>query len=257
MFFDSHAHLDDKRFDEDRQELIAGLRHKNVSYVINVGADLESSQDSIELADKYDFIFASVGVHPHYAETLKSDYLDRIVEMAKHPKVVAIGEIGLDYHYNFSDREIQKKRMIEQLELCQQLDLPVIIHNREAYGDIYQILKDNKHLYKTGVIHCYSGSWEMAQRYMDLGFHIAIGGTVTFKNAKHPVEVATNIDLDRLLIETDCPYLAPHPERGKRNDPSLLCHIAGKIAQLRGMTVDEVADATHKNAEDLFLKDKV
>jgi len=252
MFFDSHAHLDDERFDMDRDELISGLPGRGISYVLNAGADMESSQKSADLAVKYPFIYASVGIHPHDAANASKDYLDRLSALARQPKVMAIGEIGLDYHYDFSPRDVQRKCFREQLELAGQLGLPVIIHDREAHGDTMDILRENRHKFGQGVLHCFSGSWEMAKACIDLGMYISLGGSVTFKNAVKAVETAEKIPIERLLIETDSPYLAPHPFRGRRNDPGLVCHVAGRIGELRGMDPEAVAEATLNNARRLF-----
>ncbi|MDD3612821.1 MAG: TatD family hydrolase [Caldicoprobacterales bacterium] len=252
MFFDSHAHLDDERFDEDRDEVIRGLPDKGIAYVLNAGADMDSSQKSIDLAKSYDFIYAAVGVHPHDADSLADAQLKALEQMAKEEKVKAIGEIGLDYHYDFSPREQQKEAFALQLDLAFRLNLPVIIHNREAHKDTLDILRAHRSILKGGVMHSYSGSWEMAKELMDLGFYISLAGIVTFKNAKKPVELAEKLPMDRLLIETDCPYLTPHPFRGKRNDPGFVRLVAEKIGQLRGMDTDLVAQITKNNACSLF-----
>ncbi|NLU36379.1 MAG: TatD family hydrolase [Clostridiales bacterium] len=252
MFFDSHAHLDDRRFDRDRQALIESLPQRGISYVINVGADMESSEKSIELAQQYPFIYAAVGVHPHDAKDMKDSDLDALLEMAKHPKVAAIGEIGLDYYYDNSPRDIQRKRFEDQLELSIKIGLPVIIHSRDAHGDTMEILKKYSSRLKGCVLHCYSGSWEMAKVYADMGFMISLAGPVTFKNAVKSVEVAEKIDLDHLMIETDCPYLAPHPYRGKRNEPGLVKLVAERIAEIRGMEMEEIARITLDNARKFF-----
>ena len=252
MFFDSHAHLDDERFDEDRDEVIRGLPDKGIAYVLNAGADMDSSQKSIDLAKSYDFIYAAVGVHPHDADSLADAQLKALEQMAKEEKVKAIGEIGLDYHYDFSPREQQKEAFALQLDLAFRLNLPVIIHNREAHKDTLDILRAHRSILKGGGMHSYSGSWEMAKELMDLGFYISLAGIVTFKNAKKPVELAEKLPMDRLLIEPDCPYLTPHPFRGKRNDPGFVRLVAEKIGQLRGMDTDLVAQITKNNACSLF-----
>jgi TatD DNase family protein len=248
MLFDSHAHLDDERFDEDREALIEGLPGRGISYVLNAGADMDSSKRAIALAEKYDFIYASVGIHPHDAVNMMNGDLYTLEAMAKHPKVVAIGEIGLDYYYDNSPRDIQRKRFADQLELSAKAGLPVIIHDRDAHGDTLDILKAHRSILKGCVLHCYSGSWDMAKVLLDMGFYISLGGPVTFKNAAKAVEVAQNINLESLLIETDSPYLAPHPHRGKRNDPGLVRYAAERIAEIRGMEVSEVARITLENA---------
>ncbi|HPT78529.1 MAG TPA: TatD family hydrolase [Candidatus Atribacteria bacterium] len=256
MLFDSHAHLDDKRFDEDRHELIRELPKRGISYVLNAGADMKSSRLSVKLAETYSFIYASVGVHPHDAANMKDSDLKALAEMTKAEKVVAIGEIGLDYHYDFSPRDIQRERFAQQLALAGELGLPVIIHDREAHGDTLDILRAHRSVLKGGVMHCYSGSREMAGDFLDLGLKIALGGAVTFKNAARPVEVAKYVPLEELLIETDCPYMTPHPFRGSRNDPGLVRLVAERIAEIRGLDMAEVARVTLENACALFGIDR-
>jgi TatD DNase family protein len=248
MLFDSHAHLDDEQFDPDRQSLIDSLPKRGISYVVNAGADLDSSGRSIELSEQHSFIYAAVGVHPHDAREMRDSDLDTLLKLAAHSKVVAIGEIGLDYYYDNSPREVQRKRFEDQLNLALKADLPVIIHSRDAHNDTMDILKAYSSGLKGCVLHCYSGSWEMAKIYVNMGFMISLGGPVTFRNAVKAVEVAQKIDMNYMMIETDCPYLAPHPHRGKRNDPGLLYLIAERIAEIRGMKAEEVAQITLKNA---------
>ena len=250
MFFDSHAHLNDERFDEDREELISSFNQNGICNVVNIGADLKTSRESIELAEKYDFIYASVGVHPHDVEDMTDADIDTLAEMSKHEKVVAIGEIGLDYYYDNSPRELQRKWFRAQMELANKLDLPVIIHSRDAMGDTLEILKDCP--VKAGVVHCYSGSVESAKEILKLGYYISFAGPVTFKNAKGLTEVAKIVPLDKILIETDSPYLAPEPYRGKRNSSLYVPEVAKKIAELKGITVEEVAKATMENTKRLF-----
>jgi TatD DNase family protein len=252
MLFDSHAHLEDERFDEDRDRLISGLPEKGVACVVNVGSTLDTSRMSVELAARYPIIYAAVGVHPHEVSQMAEDDLETLKNTAKGGKVVAIGETGLDYYYDFSPRELQKEWFALQIDLAYTLGLPVIVHNRDAHADVLDILKIQKDKILSGVMHCYSGSWEMAKAFIDLGFYISLGGPVTFKNAKRPVEVAQKVPLDRLLIETDSPYLAPTPYRGKRNDPSYVRLVAERIAEIRGMTFQEIADITSHNARVLF-----
>jgi TatD DNase family protein len=252
MYFDSHAHLEDEKFHQDRDALIQGLPGRGVSKVLNVGSTLETSRASVELASKYSFIYAAVGVHPHEVSSLGQGDLEKLIIMAKAPKVVAIGEIGLDYYYDFSPRELQRQFFAEQIELAYELGLPIVVHNRDAHRDVLTILRERKEKILGGVMHCYSGSWEMAKEFMNLGLYISLGGPVTFKNAKRPVEVAQEVPLDRLLIETDSPYLTPTPYRGKRNDPGYVGLVAEKIAQIRGMAPDEIAKITWENAKKLF-----
>ena len=250
MFFDSHAHLNDERFNEDRDELIASFKQHGICNVVNIGADLQTSKESIELSEKYDFIYAAVGVHPHDVEEMTDADLDTLSGMSKHEKVVAIGEIGLDYYYDNSPRELQRKWFRTQLELANNLNLPVIIHSRDAMGDTLEILKDCP--VKAGVLHCYSGSVESAKEILKLGYYISFAGPVTFKNAKGLTEVARFVPMDKILIETDCPYLAPEPYRGKRNSSLYVPEVAKKIAELKGITVEEIAKATKENTKRLF-----
>ncbi|MHC1749182.1 MAG: TatD family hydrolase [Cellulosilyticaceae bacterium] len=250
MYFDSHAHYDDEKFDLDRVELLDSLKEKGVSYVVNAAADMSSAETSIKLAQAYNFIYAAVGVHPHDAENMKDSDLITLKEMSEHKKVVAIGEIGLDYYYDFSPKEAQRKWFIEQLKLAKQLDLPVIIHSRDACQETFEIIRESG--VKNGVIHCFSGSKEMAQEYVKRGFYIGIGGSLTFKNAKKTVEVVETISLDNIVIETDAPYLTPVPHRGKRNDSSYLSYVVEKIAEIKNMSAEDVARITMKNAKDLF-----
>ncbi len=255
MFFDSHTHYDDERFNEDRHELLTTMQQNKVDYIVNAAADIISSNEGIQLAEKYPFIYVGVGVHPHSVEEL--DETDQgkatlafLEELSKHPKVVAIGEIGLDYYYEHSPREIQKKWFKRQMELAKKVDLPIIVHSREASQETLDMIRESG--LNKGVIHCFSGSAEMAQEYIRLGFYIGVGGTITFKNARKSVEVVEKIPLESIVIETDCPYLTPMPHRGKRNDSTYLSHIAEKIAHIKNITIEEVAEITSKNAKNLF-----
>lgn len=252
MLIDSHAHLDDRRFDDDREMIINNLKNNNIELVINIGADLKTSAASVDLANKYENIYAAVGVHPHSAKEVNTMVMEMIKELAENEKVVAIGEIGLDFYYDNSPRDIQRKWFIEQLKLAKELDLPVIIHTRDASQETYDILKNNQDGTVRGVMHCYSGSVEMAARYIDMGFYISLGGPVTFKNARVVREVAEAVPLDKLLIETDCPYLTPEPYRGKRNEPVYVKYVAEKIAEIKGSTYKELVKATNENAKRLF-----
>ena len=252
MLIDSHAHLDDTRFDKDRDELIKSLKDVGVDLVINPGADLQSSIKSVSLSEQYDNIYAAVGIHPHEAKEMDESTLEVLKSFANRENVVAIGEIGLDYYYDNSPRDIQKHRFIEQLDLAKEVDLPVIIHSRDAAGDTFDILKSAQDGSLKGVLHCYSGSVEMALEYIKLGFYISIAGPVTFKNARIVKEVAKTVPMDRLLIETDSPYLTPEPYRGKRNEPVYVRQVAGTIAELRGISFEEVATKTSENTKKLF-----
>src|SRR3712207_2227016 len=253
MLFDSHAHLNDERFDEDREELIELLRQRDVDLVVNPGADMETSRTAMELADEHDFIYAAVGVHPHDVEDMTEADIDPLRKWAsENDKVVAIGEIGLDYYYDNSPRNLQKKWFIRQIELANELGLPFIVHDRDAHGDTFEIIKKYKSPETGCVLHCYSGEIELAREYIKLGCYISIPGTVTFKNNRKTVDVAKNIPLEWMLIETDSPYMAPVPNRGKRNDPSMVRYVAEKIALERGIGYEEVCNITKENAKRLF-----
>lgn len=251
QMIDSHAHLDEERFDEDRDELIKSLKENAISYVINPSSDMETSRRVVELSNKYDNIFAAVGIHPHDAEGFKEEDLDELRELSKDERVVAIGEIGLDYYYDNSPREIQKEVFRKQLQLSHELDLPVIIHTRDAMGDTYDILKEFEGRVR-GVMHCYTGSIEMAEKFMKLGFYISIAGPVTFKNAVNVRGMAKQIPLERLLIETDSPYLAPVPNRGKRNDPTNVRYVADMLANLKEIQIDKIIEHSRENTVKLF-----
>ena len=253
MLFDSHAHLNDERFDEDREELINSLKAKGVDLVLNPGACIETSKSSVYLANKYDFIYAAVGVHPHDVGEMTKEDIETLRKLAlENEKVKAIGEIGLDYYYDNSPREIQKKWFKRQIELANELKLPIIIHDRDAHGDTFEIIKNTKSPEIGCVLHCYSGNVELAKEYVKMGCYISIPGTVTFKNNKKTREVAKEIPLEYLLIETDSPYMAPEPHRGKRNDPSLVQFVADKIAQEKGISYEQVCKATKENAKRFF-----
>ncbi len=252
MLFDSHAHLDSSKFDGDRDVIIKRAKESGVSYIMNPGADYESSINAVKLAEKYDFIYAAVGIHPHDAKSMDDMMLSLIKAMARKPKVKAIGEIGLDYHYDFSPRDVQQHWFRKQLQLAKELKMPVIIHDRDANQDVLDILKE-ENSFETGVLmHCYSGSAELARQYIKLGAYLSIAGPVTFKNARKTVEVVEAIDLDRLLIETDAPYLTPHPYRGKRNESTYVKYVCEKIAEIKGLTYEEVALQTAANAKKYF-----
>ncbi len=250
--FDTHAHLDDGRFDEDRDSMISQCIEDGVSLILNAGSNIETSLKSVSLAKEYELIYASVGVHPHDAATMDDTSIDIIGELTSNPKVKAIGEIGLDYYYDFSPRDIQKKRFIEQIDLARQLKLPVIVHDRDSHGDVMDIFKKTRINEVGGVLHSFSGSVEMARECLKMGLYISISGPVTFKNAVKTVEVVKEVPLDMLLIETDSPYLTPVPYRGKRNYPGYVRYVAEKIAELKGITVEEVAQKTLENGKRLF-----
>lgn len=252
MLIDSHVHLDDKRFDGDRDILIESLKINNIEMVINIGADLETSVASVDLANKYPNVYAAVGVHPHSAKEVNTMVMEQLRDLASNNKVVAIGEIGLDFYYDNSPRDLQRKWFIEQLKLAKELDLPVIIHTRDAAQETFDILKNNQNGNVRGVLHCYSGSSEMALEYVGMGFHISLGGPVTFKNARIVREVAEAVPLDKLLIETDCPYLTPEPYRGKRNEPLYVKYVAEKLAEVKKISYEEFVKATNRNTKELF-----
>jgi len=253
MYFDTHAHLDDERFDEDREELIARMKEEGISPCMTVGANMRMNAVNVELAKKHEgYLYATVGLHPHDAKELNDETMAQMKEWAKLPQVKAWGEIGLDYYYDRSERDVQRAAFRAQLDAAKELGLPVILHIRDAHGDALDILREKKGNLPRGVVHCYSGSWESAQEYMSLGFHISFTGSVTFKNAVKLAEVSDKIPLDRLMIETDCPYMAPVPHRGKRNDPTLVKVIAQFLADRRGMDVEELARITRENGLKLF-----
>ena len=251
MLFDTHAHLDDHAFDEDRRELLASLPEKGIGLLMNPGCSYESSRNAIALSEQYDYIYAAVGSHPDAADEVDDALIAKYRELCKqHPKVKAIGEIGLDYHYEDIPREIQKKAFRLQMELARELDLPVIVHEREAHEDGLKIVDEFPTV--KGVFHCYSGSLELAKELIKRGWYIGFTGVLTFKNARKAIEVAANIPLDRIVIETDCPYMAPVPFRGKRNAPGLVCYMADKLAELRGISPEEAARITLENGKRLY-----
>lgn len=248
--FDSHAHYDSERFDADRGELLDSLPGAGVAAVLNAASDLPSSRAAVELAERYPYIWCSVGVHPHEAEGVPPDYLQQLAALAKaHPRVRAIGEIGLDYHYDFSPRERQRQVFEEQLQLAAELSLPVIIHSREATADTLALLGRYR---PRGVVHCFSGSAETAEVLLSWGMYIGFTGVVTFKNAHKAHKALQAVPDGRLLLETDCPYMAPEPHRGKRCSSLLLPHTVQRMAELRGCEPQAVADATRRNACALF-----
>lgn len=250
MYFDSHAHYDDEKFDENRDILIEEMHTNGVDYIINIGADMESSLKSMELAEKYDFIFAAVGVHPHEVENMTEYDIDTLREYAEHKKVVAIGEIGLDYYYDFSPRDKQRYWFKRQLELADELDMPVSIHSRDAAKETFDIISESS--VRKGVIHAYSGSVEMAKDYINMGFYIGVGGVVTFKNAKKLVDVVANVPIERILLETDSPYLSPVPVRGTVNNSQNLKYVADKISCIKQISFEKVCEITAQNAKGIF-----
>lgn len=251
LLFDTHAHLDDRRFDTDRQTLLESLPRAGLKFVMNPGCDLPSSRRACALADKYDWIYAAVGSHPDAADHIGPDILETYRQLAlENPKVKAIGEIGLDYHYEDVPRQQQILCFREQMALARELGLPVIVHEREAHEDALKILEDFPDV--TGVFHCYSGSAEMAKLLVSKGWYIGFTGVITFKNARKLVETALTIPLERMVIETDCPYMSPEPFRGRRNDPGYIHRMAEKLAELRGICAEEMAAITCENGKRLY-----
>jgi len=250
MFFDSHAHYDDPRFDADREELLNSFKENGVDYIINVGADIPASRASVKLAEDYGFIYAAVGVHPHSADTLNEDGFKALEKLCGMPKVAALGEIGLDYYYDNSARDSQRYWFKRQLELAARMNLPVIIHSREAAAETFNIIEES-HI-RRGVMHCYSGGVPMALEYVKMGFYIGVGGVITFEKVRKLREAVEAIPLENILLETDAPYLAPVPYRGKRNNSNYLTFIAMKIAEIKGIPLQDVADMTFSNALNVF-----
>ena len=252
MLFDTHVHLNAEQYNNDLQEVIDRAQAEGVSLMTVVGFDRPTITKALELCETYDFIYASVGWHPVDAIDMTPEDLEWLRELSVHPKVVALGEMGLDYYWDKSPKEIQKEVFRKQSRLAKEVNLPIVIHNREATADIVAILKEEGAEEVGGIMHCYSGSVEIAMECIDMNFYISLGGPVTFKNAKKPKEVAEVVPLDRLLIETDAPYLTPHPYRGKRNEPAYVKLVAEQIAALRGISFEEIANATTENAKKLF-----
>ena len=254
MIFESHAHYDDRKFDEDRDKILSCLNENGIEYVVNVGADLKSIQSSVDLAEKYDFVYAAVGVHPSDVDQLNDETFQWMIEKTKNEKVVAIGEIGLDYYWEKEEKaqENQKHWFVRQLDLSKEIKKPVIIHSRDAAKETFDILKCENGGKNGGVIHCFSYSKELAIEYVKMGFYIGIGGVVTFDNAKKLKEAVAAIPLENILLETDCPYLAPTPNRGKRNSSLNIPFIAEEIAKIKGITYEEVVRKTNENAKQLF-----
>ena len=256
MIFDTHTHYDDKQFDADRHELLMSMKENNVGTIINVGASLEGCRRSVEFSRQYPFMYAAVGVHPDEIGSLNEESFAWMKETAQaEEKVVAIGEIGLDYHWDVEPREVQKKWFIRQMDLARELNLPIIVHSREAAQDTFDLISEHgKGL--SGVIHCYSYSPEMAKEYVKLGYHIGIGGVLTFKNAKKLKETAEVLPMEKIVLETDCPYMAPTPYRGKRNNSIYIDYVAQELATIKGLTKEEVIAQTEENAMRLFLKEE-
>lgn len=254
MLFDTHTHLDDARYNEDREAVIARAREAGVEAFLTIGCDLTTSRAAVALADHHPFIYASVGVHPHEVKHIQSDWYDEFRRFAKNQRVVAYGEIGLDYHYNHSSPKEQRDRFREQIQLARELKLPVIIHSREAQEDTITILKEERASEIGGVFHCFSGDAWLAKEALDLGFYLSFSGILTFRNATALREIAKETPLDRVLIETDCPYLTPVPYRGKRNEPSYVSQVAQQLASIHGpaLSLEQIGRQTSDNAKTLF-----
>lgn len=250
--FDTHSHLNDPRFDEDRERVLENMCGAGVTLCLCVGSDRDSSEGAVALAQAYEGIYAAVGVHPHSAKDFDETYEPWLRELLRQPKVQALGEIGLDYHYDFSPRETQRAVFARQLDLAAELDVPAILHVREAHGDVLEALRARRGKLPPTVLHCFSGSWETAKAYLALGCYLSLAGPVTFKKAPNLQEVAQNAPLDRLLVETDCPYLAPEPRRGRRNEPAYVAHIARRVAELRGMDYEALCAGTLENGKRFF-----
>lgn len=252
MFFDTHAHLDDEHFADDRELVIKRAREAGLQLIMNASCNLEACKKTIELTKKYDFIYGAVGIHPQDARDITEVDFSELKELAGEEKIRAIGEIGLDYYWDDAPHDVQHQIFRRQINLAKEVKLPVIIHDREAHQDVFEILKEEGAQEVGGVMHCYSGSWEMAKEYIKLGFYISLGGPVTFKNGRKVQEIAKQVPLENLLIETDSPYLAPVPYRGKRNEPAYVVKTAEQIAHLKGIGVEVVAKATLENGKKLF-----
>jgi TatD DNase family protein len=252
MLFDTHAHLNAEEYNDDLEEVLSRAQEAGVSNMVIVGFDRPTIERAMELVERYDFLYASVGWHPVDAIDMTEEDLAWIERLSSHSKVVALGEMGLDYHWDKSPKDIQKEVFRKQIRLARKVKLPIIIHNREATADILEILKEEKAEEVGGIMHCFSGSPEVARECINMNFYISLGGPVTFKNAKKPKEVALEVPLEKLLIETDCPYLTPHPFRGKRNEPGYVKLVAEQIAEIKGLSYEEVAETTTKNAKKFF-----
>lgn len=252
MVFDTHAHYDDKAFDSDREELFKIMKKEGVEFIVNVGSDLASNRKTLALAKEFPFIYAAIGVHPSETEGLTEDDMQWLQKETENPKVVAIGEIGLDYYWPKPDKSVQRKWFERQLRLAGETGLPVIIHSRDAANDTLEILKDWQQEKTGGVVHCFSYTKELAREYLNMDYYFGIGGVLTFKNAKKLVEVVEYIPLERILLETDCPYLAPEPYRGKRNQSSYIDFVAQRLAEIKGLDKEEVLVQTMQNARDFY-----
>ena len=251
MIFDTHAHYDDEQFDADREELLDSMAEQGVGTIVNVSASYPSCEQVTEMVQKYPFMYAAVGVHPDHVGDLNEETFARMKKLFANDKVIAVGEIGLDYYWDNESHDLQKAWFLRQLELARELDLPVLIHSREAAADTMDIMKEHAEG-MSGVIHCYSYSKEMAREYVKMGFYIGVGGVVTFKNARKLKETVVEIPLTSIVLETDCPYLAPEPNRGKRNNSAYIRYVAEEIAKIKGITYEEVVAQTEENARKMY-----
>lgn len=250
MIFETHAHYDDPAFDRDRDRLLALLKDEGIAPIVNIGASIETTKSTVELAHRYDHVYAAIGVHPSDCGDLTEKDIEWLKDLSSDEKVVAIGEIGLDYHYDEPDREIQKKWFIRQLELAGDTSLPIVVHSRDAAQDTYEIIKDFRGL--RGVIHCFSYSAELAREYVKMGYYIGVGGVVTFKNGRKLHEVVKEIPLESIVVETDAPYLSPEPYRGRRNSSAFIPYIIERIADLKNVSYETVERVVYENAVDLY-----
>ncbi|MDO4302981.1 MAG: TatD family hydrolase [Bacillota bacterium] len=252
MIFDTHAHYDDEAFDSDREALLGGMKEKGVEYIVNIGASLASCRTTLELTEKYPFIYGAIGIHPSDTAELTDEDMNWLKSKAENDKIVAIGEIGLDYYWPEPDHEIQKKWFKEQLKLAEELKMPVVIHSRDAAKDTLEILQNWNDKKTRGVIHCFSYTWEIAKEYLAMDYYFGIGGVLTFKNARKLVEAVEHIPMERILLETDCPYLAPEPYRGKRNQSDYIYYVADKLAEQKGLDREDVLRITGENAKTFY-----
>ena len=252
MIFDTHAHYDDERFDEDRQQLLSSMKDAGIGRIVNIGANMASSRRSLELAHEYDFMYAAVGVHPSDTQELDDDKIEELKALSSDPRCVAIGEIGLDYYWPEPDHELQKKWFRRQIALAREVKLPVVIHSRDAAADTLAILKEEDAAENGGVVHCFSYSPEVAKQCVDMGFYIGVGGVITFQNGRKLKETVNILPLEKIILETDCPYLAPTPHRGKRNSSLNLPLVVEAVAEIKGVTADEVVRITDENAKKMY-----
>lgn len=252
MLFDTHTHLDAEQFNEDQAEVIRRAQENGVTKIMNVGFNRENIPTTLKLTEDYDFIYAAIGWHPQDAKDMKADDLDWIEDCCKRDKVLAIGEIGLDYYWDTSPQDVQHKVFREQIRLARRLGMPIVIHNRDAHEDVLRLLKEEKAEDVGGIMHCFSGNWEMAQQCLDMNFYLSFGGPITFKNAHQPKEVLAKVPLERLLIETDAPYLTPHPYRGKRNETGFVRFVAMAAAEIKQISLEEIAKLTMSNGVKLL-----